>query len=177
VRTRPVRPVATKGLAQVLRFAAVGVGATLLYTVLFLAMRPGLGGQAANALALILSTVANTAANRRLTFGIRGRAELVRHQLGGMFVLAVALPVTAGTLWLTQQVVGTRGRACELIEVLAANAFATGLRYVMLRRLMGRPTAPQAPTDGAQIPAQRTARSLGLPGIAPIRASSPERNP
>ena len=42
------------------------------------ARQPRPGG-AANALALALTAVANTQANRRLTFGIRGRADLLRH--------------------------------------------------------------------------------------------------
>jgi putative flippase GtrA len=174
VRARPARTAATGGLARVLRFAAVGVVATALYTVLFLAMRSSLGGQAANALALLLSTLANTAANRRLTFGIRGRTELVRHQLGGMFVLAVALPVTAGTLWLTQHVLASLGRAGELFAVLAANVFATALRYVMLRRLMSGPQERSAPADGQPIPAQRTAADRDCSADVP---STPQRNP
>ncbi|WP_154402593.1 hypothetical protein [Nocardioides speluncae] len=34
-------------------------------------------------LALLITAVGNLAANRRLIFGVRGRADLVRHQAGG----------------------------------------------------------------------------------------------
>ncbi len=37
----------------------------------------------ANAVALALTAVANTQANRRFTFGVRGRQDLVRHHLSG----------------------------------------------------------------------------------------------
>ena len=40
---------------------------------LFLLLRPALGAQASNLVALLLTAVANTAANRRVTFGVRAR--------------------------------------------------------------------------------------------------------
>ena len=57
----------------VARFMGVGVLSTLAYAMLFLALRSPLGAAGANALALALTAIGNTAANRRLTFGIRGR--------------------------------------------------------------------------------------------------------
>ena len=42
-----------------------------------------LGAAGANAVALAITAVANTAANRRLTFGVRGREGLVRHHARG----------------------------------------------------------------------------------------------
>ena len=56
---------------QSLRFAAIGVLSTLAYLLLFLLARP-MGAQAANLFALLVTAVANTAANRRFTFGVRG---------------------------------------------------------------------------------------------------------
>src|SRR5262249_37216056 len=50
---------------QVLTFAAIGVLSTLAYAVLYLLLREGMGAQAANALALLVTAIANTAANRR----------------------------------------------------------------------------------------------------------------
>src|SRR6476469_6707965 len=58
---------------RVVRFAAIGIVSTLAYLVLFFLLRMGTGAQAANFLALAITAVANTAANRRLTFGVRGR--------------------------------------------------------------------------------------------------------
>ena len=54
---------------------SIGVLSTLAYLALFLLLRGVVGAQAANLVALLLTAVANTAANRRLTFGIRGGAR------------------------------------------------------------------------------------------------------
>jgi len=65
-----------RGIARLsrdlVRFALVGVASTLAYLVLYLAFRAPLGAQAANAISLLLTAVANTAANRRWTFEVRG---------------------------------------------------------------------------------------------------------
>lgn len=60
---------------QLVGFCAVGALSTLLYLLLYSAFRLGVGPQTANAVALLLSAIANTAANRRLTFGVRGGTE------------------------------------------------------------------------------------------------------
>ena len=61
---------------RIFRFMGVGVASTIAYALLYLALRGSLGAGGANAVALALTAVANTAANRRLTFGVRGRAGL-----------------------------------------------------------------------------------------------------
>ncbi len=73
-----------QGLArQLVGFCVVGVLSTLFYLLLYSGFRHFGGPQFANALALLVSAVANTAANRRLTFGVRGRGGAVRHQAQG----------------------------------------------------------------------------------------------
>jgi glycosyltransferase involved in cell wall biosynthesis len=64
---------------EVSRFALVGVGSTILYLLAFLALRGTMEPLAANAAALAVSAVANTAANRRFTFGRRRREGLITH--------------------------------------------------------------------------------------------------
>ena len=61
------------GGTRLARFAAVGAASTLAYVLLYLALRGTLGAQAANALSLLVTAVANTAVNRQFTFGITGR--------------------------------------------------------------------------------------------------------
>src|SRR5436305_603936 len=60
-------------VGQLARFAVIGVLSTLAYVVLFLLLRVPMTAQGANLFGLLVTAVANTAANRRLTFGIRGR--------------------------------------------------------------------------------------------------------
>jgi putative flippase GtrA len=66
------------------RFVLIGILSTLAYGVLYLAMRGLVGAGAADGLALALTASGNTAANRRFTFGIRGRARLLREHLAAL---------------------------------------------------------------------------------------------
>ncbi|NJP52047.1 bifunctional glycosyltransferase family 2/GtrA family protein [Streptomyces sp. SBST2-5] len=118
---------------QLLRFAAVGVACTLFHLLLFTSLRPLAGAQAANALALLASAVANTAANRRLTFGVRGRGGALRHQLKGLAAFLVGLALTSGSLAVLQHTAPDAGARVELVTLVAANLAATLLRFLLLR--------------------------------------------
>ncbi len=131
---RPAHPSNSLGV-QLLRFAAVGVASTAAYFVLYLLLRP-LGAQAANLISLLATAVANTAANRRFTFGLTGRDRLLRHHLGGLIAFGLALGLTSGSLWLIQALWPEAGRLVELVSLVAANAVATALRFTALRQLM-----------------------------------------
>jgi putative flippase GtrA len=54
------------------------VASTLAYLALYALPRLGAGPQWANLIALLVTALANTAANRRLTFGVRGGERAVR---------------------------------------------------------------------------------------------------
>src|SRR5205823_4978063 len=65
----PDTPGVPRGLTrQAIRFAGIGVASTLAYLLLFMLLRQGMGAQLANLVALLVTAVANTAANRRVTF-------------------------------------------------------------------------------------------------------------
>jgi putative flippase GtrA len=88
---------------------------------------------AANGIALALTAVANTAANRRLTFGVRGRTGLVRqHALGGTVYL-ITLGLTSGALGVLHAIVARPSRALEAGVLVVASACATVTRYAGLR--------------------------------------------
>ena len=89
--------------------------------------------QAANALALLLTAVANTAANRRFTFAIRGTAHRLRHQLRGLAVFMLALALTASSLVVLHALDPHPSRAFELAVLVAANLVATILRFALFR--------------------------------------------
>ena len=119
--------------AQVLRFATIGVLSTLAYLLLYVLLRAGMPAQGANALALLITAIGNTAANRRYTFGMRGPTGAVRHQLQGLVVLAAALGLTSAALASLHAVTPHPGRLLEVGVLVAANLTATALRFVLLR--------------------------------------------
>ncbi|MGY4708028.1 glycosyltransferase [Mycolicibacterium sp. CBM1] len=118
-------------LNQSVRFAAVGIASTLAYLALFLLLHP-LGAQGANLVALLATAIANTAANRRYTFGVRGRAGAARHQFEGFAVFAIGLALTSGALALLHTL-GEPSRVVELLVLVVANLMATVVRFVLLR--------------------------------------------
>ncbi|WP_037672629.1 bifunctional glycosyltransferase family 2/GtrA family protein [Streptomyces globisporus] len=122
------------GLArQLVGFCVVGVLSTLCYLALYSAFRLGLGPQLANAAALLVSAVANTAANRRLTFGVRGRDRAVRHQAQGLVVFAIGLALTSGSLAALGAATGDPAHSTELAVLIVANLAATVLRFLLFR--------------------------------------------
>ncbi|MFC8298401.1 glycosyltransferase [Micromonospora orduensis] len=118
---------------QLVRFAAVGVASTLAYLLLYVATRGPLGAQPANLLALLVTAVANTAANRRLTFGISGRRHAGRHHAQGLLAFGLGLALTSGSLALLHAVTAGPARSVEVAVLVAANLAATVLRFVLLR--------------------------------------------
>lgn len=123
---------------QPVRFAAIGVASTLAYVASYAVLRLGMPAQIANAIALLATAIANTAANRRLTFDIRGRTNALRHQLQGLGVFAVALAITSGSLTALHAIRSTPSRVAEVAVLVTANLVATALRFVMLRRVFRR---------------------------------------
>ena len=118
---------------QVVRFGAIGVASTLAYLVLFMLMHGWMGAQAANLVALLVTAVANTAANRRFTFGRIGGAKAARHHGEGLIVFAIALAITSGALAGLHAFVAQPHRLIELSVLVLANLLATAVRFVLLR--------------------------------------------
>ncbi|WP_418953399.1 glycosyltransferase [Streptomyces cinnabarinus] len=120
-------------LPQLLRFGLVGAVSTVAHLLLYAALRPAIGAQAANALALLVCAVANTAANRRFAFGVRGRDGALRHQARGLLVFALGLTLTAGALAALHLMAPDAAPRTELAVLVAANLTATLLRFLLLR--------------------------------------------
>jgi putative flippase GtrA len=151
---------ASRGLAwQLPRFMAIGMLSTLAYIVVYLALRGFMPAQAANALSLLVTAIGNTAANRRLTFGLRGQAGATRHHFRGLIAFAACLVLTSGALMALYAVSAPPGRGAEIAVLVVANLVATALRFVLYRGwVFAEP--PAAPLTPAATPA--TARqSLG----------------
>lgn len=139
-------------LRQAVRFGAVGVVSTLAYLLLFTALRAGVGAQAANLIALLVTAIANTAVNRRFTFGIAGAGNLTRHHVEGLTVFAIALTITSGSLGLLHAVAPVPHRGVELAVLVAANLLATVVRFVLLRGWVFHPSR----TRRAAVPNRET---------------------
>ncbi|MGV9989388.1 glycosyltransferase [Streptomyces sp. NPDC003374] len=143
-----------RGLArQLVGFCVVGGLSTLFYLLLYSVFRQFAGAQTANALALLVSAVANTAANRRLTFGVRGGGA-VRHQAQGLVVLGIGLALTSGSLAALHAATGSPAHSTELGVLVAANLAATVLRFLLFRAWVfpdrehrARPTVATAPPE------------------------------
>ena len=118
---------------QLVRFAAIGVVSTLAYLLLFLLLRNVMTAQDANVVALLLTAIGNTAANRRLTFGVVGRGGVARHQAQGLVVFALGLALTSGSLATLDAIVAEPTRWVELSVLVVANLVATLLRFLLLR--------------------------------------------
>ncbi len=135
----PVPGVPVTLTRQAVRFAAIGIASTFAYLVLFVLLRGSMGAQAANFGALLLTAIANTAANRRLTFGVRGPGRRARSQLEGLVVFGIGLGLTSGSLALVHALEPNPHRLVELSVLVAANLLATIVRFVLLRHWVFHP--------------------------------------
>jgi putative flippase GtrA len=153
----PVPGVPAGLVAQLLRFAVIGVLSTLAYTLLFLLIHPALGAQIANFTALLLTAIANTAANRRITFGVRGSTGAAVHHAQGLVVFGVGLALTSGSLAVLHTLAPGASRTAELALLVAANAAATLLRFVLFRGWVFRSRRTAARVDGTAVLDMETA--------------------
>lgn len=120
-------------IRQLMRFGAIGVASTLAYLALYALTRPLIGAQAANLAALLITAIANTAANRRLTFGIRGSADALRHQAQGLVVFGFGVLFTSTSLAELHAMNPVPGRITEVIVLCGANLLATVARFLLFR--------------------------------------------
>ncbi|HEY3702181.1 MAG TPA: glycosyltransferase, partial [Acidimicrobiales bacterium] len=113
-------------------FARIGALSTVAWLLLWLALRPALGAFAANAVALVICWVPNTAANWRLTFA--GRAPVGRQDqvVGGLAVLGASLVATTFALAVAVGA-GATSAAAEGVALLLANGVVAFIRFVLLR--------------------------------------------
>ncbi|MGW4575484.1 GtrA family protein [Streptomyces tendae] len=124
-------------------FVAIGVASTAGQALLYWGLRPWSPPAVANLVSLLVLTVLNTEANRRLTFRHAATAPARAHLgAGGLFLLGY-LVTSGAVLWFTHR----RPDASPAAEaaVLATTSVAvTVVRFVVLRLAVFR-TAHQAP--------------------------------
>lgn len=148
------RPDGTRIAREALTFGAIGIVSTVAYAVLYMLLRGVVDAPAANAGALVVTAIGNTAANRRLTFGVRGRASMVRDQVGGLVAFGIALLITTASIGGLNLVAPEAGRTLELAVLVVANVAATVARFLLLRAWVTR--VPRGALGPAQL--ERTPR-------------------
>ena len=131
---------------QLVRFASIGAVSTALFALLFWMLVGTLGSVLAAVTALGVCTVANTAANRRLTFALRGRAGRARHYTAGLALAALPLVLILVTL-AALAASGITSVGAQVVALTAANLVASAGRFVLLRRWVFRPDETHADAD------------------------------
>ncbi|MFF8186038.1 glycosyltransferase [Microbacterium sp. NPDC016588] len=148
---KPLLPTETPSFAgQVMRFLLVGGLSTVAYALLYLVLAAVLDPQTANFLALLVTAVANTAANRRFTFAVRGGLGRARHHLQGLVVFGLAWALTSGALLVLHSAAPDAAATVELVVLTAANLAATAMRFALLRLWVFARPSPQADTVAPQ---------------------------
>jgi putative flippase GtrA len=157
---------------QLVRFGAIGAVSTVAYAFIFLLCRSVMDPQLANFVALLVTAVANTAANRRFTFGIQGGAGVARHHFEGLIVFGIGLALTSGALALVHGSATAPDRWLEIATVTAANLAATALKFLLFRLWVFRhgrtAAAPVASPSGA--PPSGAEAGVATPGAATTNA-------
>ncbi|WP_332461443.1 bifunctional glycosyltransferase family 2/GtrA family protein [Amycolatopsis aidingensis] len=121
----------TSRLRHLMLFCVVGLVATVLTLTLYTVFRTWWPPLVANLLAVTLSTLFNTEANRRLTFRDRSRPLALVHAQA-FVVFGLYCGFTSGALLVLHAVADRPPRWAELVVLLAASAVGTLGRFVLL---------------------------------------------
>lgn len=163
---------------QLVKFAAIGVASTVLNVVLFFGFNLAMGAQLANILALIICTAINTAANRRITFGVKTREGATKVQLQSLVLLVITWACTAGALWLLTRHDPHSSHAMQSVVQLGGNVIATVIRFVLLRKwfapamAIDEAAADALPTELSRAHASGTADAAVDSANAAVRPTS-----
>ena len=119
--------------AQILHFIDVGLISTVLYATIFLFTSQLASAAVANIIALLVSTVANTALNRSHTFGVRSPHRRLTAQVKGLAAFCLCLAFTSAGLAVADGFTGAWATFGTLAVLTAANLGATVVRFVLMR--------------------------------------------
>ena len=115
---------------QLARFASIGVVSTVVFGLLLAALVGPLGWVAATVVALAACSLANTTANRRLTFALRGSDRRGRQLRDGLVLAGLPLVTTLAAVAVT----GRLSDAARVVVVTLAGGLSALIRFVLLRR-------------------------------------------
>jgi putative flippase GtrA len=158
------------GLArQAARFAGVGAVSTVLHLGLFALLAGGMEStQLANTAALVIATVFNTWANRRWTFGVRGRARAVHHQVQAFTVFGITWAMSAAGLAILHLVASAPPTWVQTAVIAAANVISTVVRFVAMKSwIFARPGHSAATVKSPLADSKNTTKFQSEPSIVP----------
>lgn len=156
-------------VGQATRFAGVGAVSTVLHLGLFALLAGGLGSaQLANTAALVIATVFNTWANRRWTFGVRGRARAVQHQVQAFTVFGITWAMSAAGLALLHLAASAPPTWAQTAVIAVANVVSTVLRFVAMKAwIFARPNHRAATVNWPPADSKNTTKLQSEPSIVP----------
>lgn len=120
-------------LEQIVRFGSIGLVSTAVFALGFLLLAGPLGQMPAAIVSLAVCSVANTEANRRLTFSLAGRARRLRHFSRGLGVALLPLAATVITL-AALAAAGSTGTLTALAALTVVNVAVGLARFVLLQK-------------------------------------------
>jgi hypothetical protein len=123
---------------DLLRFAGVGAISTVAYVALFAALAPSLGSFLANAVAIGVCSLGNTAAHRGMADTAHYGLDRWRRSTTATALLGVSLAFITAALAATQAA-GLTSLAPEVCAVALANLAAAVVRFGILRTWVFRP--------------------------------------
>ncbi|SFS36465.1 bifunctional glycosyltransferase family 2/GtrA family protein [Saccharopolyspora flava] len=119
-------------LWQLVSFGAIGLVSTVLTSVLYAILRGWWPPLLANLVALTVTTLWNTEANRRYTF-LQQRGSSGRVHAQGLIVFALYYVVTSGALLGLHACAANPSRWLEVLVLVLSSVVGTALRFVLLR--------------------------------------------
>jgi putative flippase GtrA len=136
-----VRPDLPVGLGpQLVRFSTVGAVSTVAYVVLYGLLRSPLGPWWANAVALLITMLGNTQANRTWTFRRGGRKGLARSYAAAGVAFVVGLATSTLALAAVRAVIDDPPLVADMIALVPASIVATAVRFLLFRHWIFRPS-------------------------------------
>ena len=119
--------------SQLVRFGSIGLVSTVVFAGLFALLRPQLGTVGADVVALAICAAANTEANRRLTFTLRGQRRRANRHVAAIAVSMAPLALNLATLGVLAAFDVTSTTEI-LVALTAVNGIAALARFLLLRR-------------------------------------------
>jgi len=161
-------------IGQLATFSGVTCLTTVAYVALYLLTRTSTDAVIANSVALLLTSVANTAINRNLAFRVSGRAQLGVHHSKAIIVMIIGVGLTDGALWLLSLQDARPSRSLELAVLVSAKLVVAATRFSLFRWWVFRPresAAEGSPSVAEAVTSHRGSADGYRPKASPLSSA------